>query len=148
MILDVYVTLRLGDGSIWAQSTDIAKNGGLEDTEWKFEGEDMSGEVDAAILHRNVINFTVKDSTEVSVDKYVGKAQVSMEDLLDDTNTNKLVTLSGELHGHDDAEPAGEYTIKIKFLVPNARSGSIDARDGVVSDMVEEKEPNKEFEEE
>lgn len=134
---DVYVTLRLGDGSVWAQSTDIAKNAGAEATEWAFESEEMSGEVEAAALHLNMINFTVKDSSESSADKYVGKAMISMEDLLDENNTNKLITLTGELRAHDDNEAAGEYTIKLKFLVP-IEIRQEEATEEVVSDMLEE----------
>ena len=138
----MYVTLRLGDGSEWAQSTDISPNRGVEDTVWKFEGNDMSGNVIASYMAKNVINFTVKDSNESTADKYVGKAKLNMESLLEENNTNKLVSLSGLLHSHD-SENAGEYTVKAKFLVPNA-NGAEDRDDEVVADMNEEGGENEE----
>lgn len=113
------MTLRVGDGAEWAQATDIAPNGGSEDTVWKFEPEEMCGEVMASYLAKNKINFTVKDSNECSADKYVGKTQLCMDELLSESNSNKFVTLSGQLHSHDDCEySAGEYTVKLKFVVP------------------------------
>ena len=139
---EVYVTLRVGDGSVWAQSTDFAKNAGLEDTEWKYDPNDMCGKVKAAHLHRNVINLTVKDSTETSVDKYVGKAKLNMEEILDESNTNKLVTLSGELHGHDESEVTGEYIVKLKYHIPNAKGSAV--TEEVVSDMLDEEENGEE----
>ena len=123
----MYVTLRLGDGSVWAQSTDISPNRGVDDTQWKFEGDEMSGKVTSSHLAKNVINLTVKDSSDSSADKYVGKAKINLDDLLDATNTNKMLTLSGILKSHD-SDNAGEYTIKIKFRV-NANDKDEDVND-------------------
>jgi hypothetical protein len=141
-ISEVYVTLRVGDGSEWAQSTDIAPNMGVEDTVWKFEPNEMAGDVEAAYLAKNVINFTVKDSNESSADKYVGKAKLSMEELVDELNCNKLITLSGSLQSHEDPESAGEFIVKAKFIIPNADSGKEDkegeGEEEVEVDMQEE----------
>lgn len=137
---DVYVTLRLGDGSEWAQSTDISPNRGVEDTQWKFDASEMSGNVNASQLVKNVINLTVKDSNEPTIDKYVGKAKLKMDDLLDDTNANKWVTLSGVLQSHD-SENAGEYTVKAKFFIPSQNGRDVGDEE-VNDDMAEdESEP-------
>ena len=124
MSLDVYVTLRVGDGSEWAQSTDISPNLGAEDTQWKFDADEMCGEAMASYLCKNVINLTVKDSNESSADKYVGKAKLSLEEVLLESNSNKMMTLTGDLHSHDESEySAGEYSVKLKYIVPVKDSG-------------------------
>ena len=87
----------------------------------------MSGKVTSSHLAKNVINLTVKDSSDSSADKYVGKAKINLDDLLDATNTNKMLTLSGILKSHD-SDNAGEYTIKIKFRV-NANDKDEDVND-------------------
>lgn len=121
---EVYATLRLGDGSEWAQSTDIASC--HDDTEWNFEAEDMSGTVSTSYLTRNVINFTVKDSNETSADKFVGKAKISTEELLG--GGTKWRTFSGNLNRHDESDFAGEYSVKVRYVVPNAQRRSSDTQ--------------------
>ena len=107
------IDLKLGDGTSWRHSTDARP---LVNAMTRWSPLTFSGKVNQSQMLVDSVVIRVKDSS--ASDRIIGKAYLSMEGLIDQTNTWQL--FRGELVvSQDSGEVGGEYDIYARYRLEN-----------------------------